>query len=296
MKVKVKCVRIAVLLITYLLSLPSQALDAKLALLHGDAKVFSYEISVIKLALKYSGEPYKLTLVDESKADQARILRQLNKPNGEINFFFSGYSPEREKTLLQVDFPLSRGLLGYRIFITNKKNLPLFKSIQTLQQMKSLITVGSGTGWPDTTIFKRNGFQVISANYESLWKMLNANRFIGFNRGVDEAYTEIVKRRKTFPQFVVDPYLMVIYHYDYFIYVSPRHRDLYNALRKGIIAAYKSGAFQENFNKQPQIKAMLTQLKPAKRKIFHLKNPLLSPRIKALPDNYWIKLDQLRAP
>ncbi|ARU55540.1 exonuclease [Oleiphilus messinensis] len=279
---------ITLLLIVF--ALPCRALDYKLALLHGDEEVFSYELSVIRLALKYTDQPHTLELLNYKQANQSRILRLLQQPNGPVNFFFTGFSPEREKNLLQIDFPLTRGLLGHRIFVIKKQDLPLFKSIASLEDLKKGVVVGSGIGWPDTDVFILNGFTVQQASYQSLWKMLQANRFTGINRGVHEAYVEIRQQTKQYPQFVVDPSVMVIYNFDYFVYVSPHHPELFHALKKGMQVAYESGAFHHNFNTHPQIQTMLEQLQPEKRKTFYLDNPLLSDRIKALPQEYWLRL------
>jgi len=268
-----------------------EAYDFKLALLHGDKDVFSYELSVLRLALAHAEGEHSLEVVPVLDANQARILDTLKNGKGTFNIFFSGFSKERERQLLQVDFPLSRGLLGYRVFIINKDNQNKMTAITSLEEMKHNISIGSGVGWPDTEIFKFNGFDVSEASYVNLWRMLNAKRFIAFNRGVNEAFVEIEQQQQVYENFVVDRSLMVIYPFDYFFYLSPRTPELRDVVMEGLENAFKSGAFVENFNTHPQIKLMLKQLQPHKRTVFNLENPLLSDRIKNIPKEIWYQID-----
>ncbi len=269
----------------------SAGYDFKLALLHGNKDVFSYELSVLRLALARAEGEHTLDVIPVLHTNQARVLEILRSGLGPFNIFFSGFSKYREDQLLQVDFPLSRGLLGYRIFIIHRDNQNIMAAVTSLEEMKHNITIGSGVGWPDTEILKYNGFTVYESSYSNLWRMLDAKRFIAFNRGVNEAFVELEQQNKIYNDFVVDRTLMVIYPFDYFFYLSPQTPELRDVVMEGLENAFKSGAFVENFNSHPQIKLMLQQLQPQQRIIFHLENPLLSERIKNIPKEYWYQLD-----
>jgi hypothetical protein len=257
----------------------------KLGILHGDQDVFAYEISVIKLGLANAPGNHKLELVLLKNTAQKRFLNLLE--HGErINLFFTGYSREREEQFLQIDIPLTRGLLGHRIFITRQDTS--LKNIESLADLKKL-WIGSGIGWPDTEIFKHAGFHVIQASYENLWRMLAFKRYDLFNRGINEAYVELEQQRKAGYDFAIDPYLSVTYPFDYFIYVNRRSEDLYHILKAGLEQAYKNGQFMEHFINHPTIAHALKISKMAERRTFRIPNPLLSPRAQAIPDQYWHK-------
>ena len=130
-------------------------------------------------------------------------------------YFFSGFSAEREARFRQIDIPLSRGLLGHRIFITNNDFAENLASITSLKALQDQAIVGSGIGWPDTDIFEAAGFSVQQEVYENLWRMLSKGRINTFNRGIHEAYVEIGIRKPQYENLEVDPHVMVRYRFDY---------------------------------------------------------------------------------
>lgn len=277
--------RLVLVAVFFLVTTPVWGETFRLGILHGDEDVFAYEISVIKLGLANAPGNHKLELVLLKNTAQKRFLNLLE--HGErINLFFTGYSREREEQFLQIDIPLTRGLLGHRIFMTRKEiSLAHVESLSDLKQFR----VGSGIGRPDTDIFKQAGFKVTQASYENLWKMLAFKRYDLFNRGINEAYVELEQQRQAGNDFTIDPYLCVTYPFDYFIYVNRRSEDLYHILKTGLERAYKNGQFMENFLNHPTIAHALKISKMAERRTFRIPNPLLSPRAQAIPDSYWHK-------
>lgn len=269
--------------------------EFKLALLHGNSEVFDYEISVLKLALRNASGNHSLKIVTVSDINQARLLKNLMREENDYNVFFSGFSKQRERDLLQVDFPITRGLLGYRVFAIREDNLELFANISKLAQFKKQIKVGSGIGWPDTEIFQHNGFEVIQTQYDGLWEMLRANRITAFNRGINEAFIEIDQQNQPGnstkliapARLVIEPNFLVVYPFDYFFYVSPLHPEIHQIINDGLKNAMANGEFKQNFYNHPAIKQALEQLALKKRRILSLDNPLLSDRIRALPQDYW---------
>jgi hypothetical protein len=287
--------RLLLIFLASMATCSAHSYEFKLALLHANSEVFDYEISVLKLALKNAPGEHTLTIVTTNDINQARLLKNLTRDENDFNVFFSGFSKERERELLQVDFPITRGLLGYRVFAISEDKLGLFANIADLTQFKKQVTVGSGIGWPDTEIFKHNGFDVIQTQYDGLWKMLRAHRITAFNRGINEAFIEIaqqnqqndVARLLATPKLVVEPNFLVVYPFDYFFYVSPLHPELHQTIKDGLKQAIANGDFKRNFYSHPRIKQALEQLALKKRKILSLDNPLLSDRIRALPKSYW---------
>ena len=187
-------------------------------MLHDNLEVYSYEISVLKLAISKFPEKHTLSIIPQPDINQERILANLRESNDEFNIFFTGFSATRESQFLQVDFPISRGLLGHRIFIIRKNEQSLFQDFSSLNELKEKLIIGSGVGWPDTDIFIAAGFKVQTAAYENLWKMLSLGRFTAFNRGIHEAYVEIKQRKPAYGNLMVDTNVMIVYPFDYFFY------------------------------------------------------------------------------
>lgn len=262
----------------------ANAEDFKLAILHGDPEVFSYEISVVDMALAHADGDHRLQLIYLPNTNQVRILKMLAQGNL-INIFFTGYDRERENRFLQVNIPLTRGLLGHRVFI-KKKSTDVSDQVTSIEDIQKL-RVGSGIGWPDTDIFKAAGFKVVASTYENLWPMLDKERYELFNRGLQEAFVEVEQQALKGYEFEVDPNLMVSYPYDYFLYVNKKSTHLHAILEQGLKRAYETGAFMENFNNHPAIQQAIKEGRPTERTHFRIANPHLSERARAIPAHYW---------
>ncbi|SMP36856.1 hypothetical protein SAMN06265374_4342 [Roseibium denhamense] len=260
--------------------------SVRLGLLGAGEEVFDYEISVLKLALRHSSRPAELE-VEVLSMPQERAFIELENGRASFNVFVSGFSADREARFGQIDVPLSRGLLGHRIFVTTEPNLKTLSTIQTLDELREWAVVGSGEGWPDTTIFEAAGFQVEKAQYENLWTMTAHSRINLFNRGIHEAYVEIGIRKPIYENLTVDPNLMVRYPFDYMFYVRQGDKELASLIEEGLLAAYESGAFMDHFYAHPMIRTVVEEANPAGRRIFDIPNPLMTDRQRAIPDTFW---------
>ena len=260
-----------------------------MALLHGNEEVFAYEIAVLRLALNHAPGRHSLVIMPMPHANQKRIFQILKTDPGEINLFFSGFSAQREKAFHQIDIPITRGLLGHRIFIIQQKNKQLVEETNSLDDFRNNLIIGSGNGWPDTDIFRHNGFTVMTGRYDNLWQMLSSSRYHAFNRGIHEAYVEIGQRQSAHPDLIIDDSVMMVYPLDYFFYLNKDYQHMGAVLKEGLEKAYQSGAFMEHFESHPMIRQVIQDAKPRARRVFRLENPLLTDRIRAIPDKYWHK-------
>lgn len=276
--------RIALLILSLAWSLDAFAATFRLGLLHGDDQVFNYELSVIRLALANAPGEHTLEIVPLPKVPQNRIFAMLYADDPKINSFFSGYSPEREERLLQVNVPLTRGLLGYRLFAVKADQQDNYAGVDTLAELQKL-SIGSGVGWPENVVMRQNGLQLVTSQYENLWRMLAFGRFDLFHRGIQEIFTEL--QRPEHQDLAVLPGVALVFRYDYFVYV-PRHRqDLHDILMAGLVNAYESGAFMANFEAHPAIRAALDRSDLDQRQLIRLEIPETSQTLNAIPDNYW---------
>ncbi|MTI45466.1 hypothetical protein JM93_01137 [Roseibium hamelinense] len=246
-----------------------------------------YEVSVLELALAHSGEEVTLDIVHLGDIAQGRTLVEFENGRANFDVFYSGGSKEREGRFRQIDIPLSRGLLGHRIFITHKEKLPDLNAIKTLGELRDFAVIACGIGWPDSAILQRAGFKVAVAEWDALWKMVDAGRVNAFSRGLHEALPDLKGVKEDYPDLVVDGNILLSYKYDFFFYVHERDNALAELIRRGLNTAYENGAFMEHFYGHPDIRAAIAHIEHSKPRRFQIDNPLLSARQRAIPDRYW---------
>lgn len=267
-------------------ALAQEPLTVRLGLVGAGEEVFAYEVSVLKLALEHSGHPADLE-INVVNMPQDRAFLELENGRAQFNVFVSGFSADRETRFRQIDVPLTRGLLGHRLFITTPSSLERLARVKTLEDLKSGFVVGSGTGWPDTDIFRAAGFQVETSLYENLWTMTAKERVHVFNRGIHEAFVEIGIRKKQYNNLVVDQSVMVRYPFDYMFYTRSEDEEIAALIERGLLNAYENGAFMTHFLSHPMIRTVLDQARPEERLTFDLENPLLTKRQRAVPSSFW---------
>lgn len=274
-------IRVLLFILIALTGTTSCAEVFRVGLLHGDAEVFDYELSVLRLALANAPGDHQLEVVPMPGATQERIINSLDAPNPSINVFFSGYSPDRQHRLRQVDIPLTRGLLGYRLLVVKHSRLNELSAIHDLTSLQNY-RIGSGLGWSDNDILLANDIELVTSRYENLWRMLTAERFDLFHRGIQEVFTELAKPERN--DLSILPGVMLQFRFDYFFYVSQRRPDLQQILTLGLENAYNNGTFIANFEAHPAIRAALDNAGLEERTAIRL----------ALPETY-LPLDQIPA-
>lgn len=263
----------------------------RLGIEHYDDGLERYEVSLLQLALEHSGEDVVLEIVSLGDTTQDRVLVEFEQGRSDFNVFYSGGAPDREKRFEQIDIPLSRGLLGHRIFVTRKDQLERLAQIKTLDEFRDYAVVGSGFGWPDTDIFRAAGFNVVPAEWLNIWKMLSLGRTNVFNLGLHEAHSEKENFSEIYPNLTVDHNVMVKYRFGFFFYVQKGNHALADLIRRGLDNAYETGAFMHLFENHPRIQKALRHVRETDLAVFEIPNPYLSDRQKAIPDRYWHDLD-----
>ena len=229
----------------------------------------TYPLKILTLALSKAGADYELK-PRLNKMQQARALRQLAL-GLEINVLWTMTSKEREKDLLPIRIPIDKGLLGWRIFLINKKNAVNFEKLNTLDDLKKFEAV-QGHDWPDTEILKANGLKVLGLPYyDSLFKTLQIGRVDYFPRSISEIWTE----EKSHPDRDLEIEKTIILHYPTALYffVNKDDKELARLIETGLRAAIKDGSFEKTFVESYGADINQTHLK--NRKLFQLKNPLL---------------------
>ncbi len=260
----------------------------RVGLLHGDPEPFKLPIAVLEKACEKLNPPAKLELVDISDMNQKRALKSLASGNVSFDIFFSGFSAARENDLLQIDVPLTMGLLGARVLVVNEKHEErLMQNVTSEAELKNL-RIGSGVQWPDSDILLFNQYQVLRASYQGLWQMLSNNRIDAFARGIEEAFIEIEQRRNETPAPKILNTWLLVYPLDYFVYLSPKNQPLYQELNRALQQAHSSGEIAAVIAKVPSAQKALHWLRNNSHTTIHLHNPLISERVRSLSAEYWL--------
>lgn len=234
------------------------------------------------LSLLLTNIPNKYSLQASSgRMQQARSIYEMNKENGSVDLLWSMATDERIEQMITIPIPIDKGLLGWRIPMIRKKNQHFFSQVAQLEDLKAF-SAGQEYDWPDVAILKKNQLNVmLSSTYESLFLMLQAERFDYFPRSVIEIWNELKQHEQL--DLIADPYIALYYPTAEYFFVSKRHPEFAKDLEISFEKIIKSGQFEKLFQKHNQQAIQLSKLK--ERKIIYLNNPLLSPKYLASQRN-----------
>lgn len=161
---------------------------------------------------------------------QERSLHFLNERN-RLDVMHTMTNSERESTYRAVKVPLLKGLMGYRMLITNERTLSKIESVKDDEGLKSLVAC-QGQHWPDSDILEYNGFQVTRVViFEAMYEMLSKGRCDYFPRGIHEAFSEHDTFIEQYPNLRLVK--NVILHYDAPVYFFVGKTNQYLAERIG---------------------------------------------------------------
>lgn len=248
----------------------------------------SYFVDLLKLTLEASKEQYGDYQLQPINIEMAQARTSIMLQRDEyIDLTWRMTSNQLEQQLQAIYFPILKGLMGYRIFIINKEQQHLFNQ-NTSQETLQNLHLGQGHNWADTEILQANGFNVIQGQDSFLIEMLKKGRFNYFPRALHEPWPEIAGDNT----LAVEEHLMLQYPAPVFFFVNKKNKRLQQRLTYGLSKLLESGRFEHFFLNHPITSGTWTKAKVSKRTTYHLDNPLLSERTKALltDERLWIKL------
>lgn len=247
-----------------------------------------YEVKLLRIALDHMPGDHNIFYVDTPHS-QGRSFRELASGSAAINVLYSGYSREREATTRMVYVPLTRGLLGHRMFIMHKEALPSLQGITTVDQLARRITVGIGTTRPGEIILPAAGFSIVRSPSHQLIPMLLRGRFTGLFYGLDEVdiLLQEITSQTGGADMVLNTNFVLAYPFDSFFFTAPGDTIRAQLIEQGLKNAYASGAFMQHFESFPPIQAGLALMQRHEPKLFTIENPDLSDAVKAIPAEYW---------
>ncbi len=239
-----------------------------------------YSKAVLALALDKTVRqygPYRLVpskMMNAARSEKIAIDGKLE------NFFVKlSVSPKRLNEMAYVEFPIDRGIVGYRVFFVFPAAGEKLKNIVTLDQLKAF-TMGQNIGWLDAEILRSNGFKVATGStYEGLFRMVAAGRIDLFPRGANEIYGEI-QSHKQIKNLQFDDSVALYYALPRFLFTAKKNIKAAQRIERGLLASYRDGSFNKLWQSHYRQSIEFVDLK--NRKIFKIDNPF----IKGIDDAY----------
>lgn len=248
-----------------------------------------YAVELLQFLVELNGEKAEMVPF-EGSSSQAR--KELQLKAGELDVDWFGGSQIDENRVQPVRYPIFRGLLGYRVFITNRETARKLKYKMPLEQLQQFHVI-QGSGWGDADILKNSGFTSVSTlpDFENLFKVIELGRAELFPRSITEPYGELDSRCHLTAQFVcrdknmlVDDKLLLVYKFPMYFFVSPKRPDIKHYIENAFRKHYDE--FLTFFHKHPLVIESLKRLKG--RTVYYLDDTrALSPETKAVPSQYW---------
>ncbi len=248
----------------------------------------NYSIGLLKLALKKSGKPFKLSIVEK---DLAPLRQRKELLEGSMDVIWNGTNTDLEENALPIRVPIYKGLLGHRILIVHRDNQHMFDGVKTWDDMLAH-TYGQGKSWPDSDIMRANGMTVVPAvKYDSLFYMADGKRFDAFPRGAHEPWSELEAHPDL--ALTVDKNVVLVYRMPYYLFVNPAKKQLAEDIYTGMMKAVVDGSFDEYFYSNPTVKSVIEKVGLKDRKLFSLTNPALSPLTPLNDARLWVDVAKL---
>lgn len=238
---------------------------------YDETKEYKYQLLqfILEKTEKTDG-PFMIQTAQQ-ELPQARDFELVKQ--GFIDVILTSTSKEREQELHPIRIPIYKGLYGYHIAIINESDQPKFSAIRTRANFQKL-WAGINAIWPETQIFRANGFNVVATSgYRELFAMLKERRFDYFPRCAHEPWRELEDMK--IPGLVVETDLVIHYPNPGYIFTSKDNLKLADRLERGFRMALEDGSFDQLFYNHPMIKQALERANLKNRRMFELTNPLL---------------------
>ncbi|NTS78028.1 hypothetical protein HR060_14305 [Catenovulum sp. SM1970] len=246
-----------------------------------------YYVGLLKLAFEKANKP--LTIKFSPYMVQDRALSEL-KAKRLVDLYWAGTNQAREDELGFVPIPLNKGLLGYRVFTTHKKNiakLAAIKSVKTLKQHR----LCQGQHWPDTDIMLAAGLNVLpNVVYENMFKQAYSGRCLAFPRGINEAFSEVKSRQAVMPDLVVYDKLILKYPFPMYFFTHKENSQLRDTLSIGLNAALTDGSFDQYMKSHPATQHLFPLSQWQDSLILTIDNPFLPETIDTSNNLLWFTL------
>jgi len=235
----------------------------------------AYQFELIRLALEHTKTDYGDYLIQPYSAAptakrQAILLSEGNLMN--IQWASPG-TPISGAEVIPIPVNILRGLLGLRICLINREQLPRFAKIQSLDDLRQ-IKIGQGQDWTDTLIYQLNQIPLFeSTGLLQLFPILTTRRIDCLPLGANEIGVKYAEQHRQHPDMVIEPNLLLYYDFPTYLYVSKRHPRLAERIAAGLQIMRSSGEYDQLFWRH--FAAQLRPLNLGQRRVICLKSPYL---------------------
>jgi hypothetical protein len=242
----------------------------------GNALDKAYFWRVLRAALDHTRAGYGTFVLEAAPAmPDRRQIRALARGEPPLTVGLFTASATLARQLVPVRVPVIRGLLGYRILLVRETDLARFAAVSTLSDLRSF-RFGLLPAWDDAPVMITSGLTVVPGeSYDGLFRMLAADRFDAFSRGVTEILPDYERARDLAPGLVIEPHLLLHYPLPIYFWFSPDEAGRRRAARveAGLREMVADGSLQHLFDAEYGLLA--TRLDFAHRRVIELSNPLL---------------------
>jgi hypothetical protein len=259
-------------------------LSAKtLHMVNDNGGIPAYAKGLLKLIL--SKIPEKKYEIDPSVQGNTEARNIQMVEDGQLDIVWYATTNDFEERMLPIRICIFKGLLGYRILMIKTGTQEKFNHIKTIEDLRK-VSLGQGRLWADTDVLVANNLKVIKVmQYDSLFFMLDGDRFDGFPRGIHEPWREMAARPKL--ALDVEENLLLAYTNPFYFFVNKNNTELAGDIERGFRIALEDGSFDEYLLNDPIIKDALPRANLKNRIIIPLKNPSLPPKTPVDDKSLW---------
>ncbi|SDH15317.1 MULTISPECIES: ABC transporter substrate-binding protein [unclassified Duganella] len=241
-----------------------------------------YPVRLLRMALARSGQDHQLQ-PSNVMMRQNRALAEL-RAGRVIDIAWTMASQQRERDLLPIRIPLDMGLIGWRLLLIRARDAARYAAIRQPGELQALDAL-QGHDWPDTDILRANHYRVQTASdYAGMFKMLQSGRVDYFPRAVFEVWNEAAAFADQ--GLVVAPGLALHYPSAFYFFVNKDNTALAASLQQGLEQLLADGSYARLFNEY--YGDMVARSALDKRRVFELRNNLLSPATPLARRELWL--------
>lgn len=205
--------------------------------------------------------------------EDRRLRASLHR--GIVDVIWSPTSRAHEQDMLPIRISLLKNLNNYRVLLIREGEQARFSSVNSLVDLARL-RGGISPQWTDAKIMEYNNLLLVKAvGYRKLFKMLAANRFDYFSRGVYQVHGELKMYGHLGLQ--MEEKLLLSYPNEVYFFVNKNNTKLAQRIEVGLSRALADGSFDELLMSIPSYKKGTELLKTHQRRVLTLKS---------LPANY----------
>jgi hypothetical protein len=251
-----------------------------------ESRWLEYSDKVLAEAMRRTREkygPYRMEWVD-AKVSRERLLLEILSGE-QYNTSVVASQPSWEEQLLPIWIPLDMGLQSFRIALTHRKAQARIAAVRSLAELKAL-PVGIGAAWSSRKIMEAAGFNLVTGeSFDPLLKMLMAERFDYFPRGMNEVFVEYDARKADYPDLAVESSMVIAFPLPSYVFVSPKTPRLHQRLTEGLESMVQDGSLRRIMLEYHD--DMIRRTDFCARRIFRVDNPLLSEKTPLKRKELW---------